>query len=751
MLGIITLAKSLLPEPCALERRMAPYTTAFLLVVSLLASVRAQTCGFESNPAVVATCFDGGILGTSSVVPTATQAGQGLTGGSGTYRLTSAQEWVLQSSAQQPTGMACYFGGSPPFGSTCCTFDFAGGSAWRWAQGFGTGNWVTLYGTGGGLPTNANPVLLIPAPGWSRIVGVWSNGSTFVFNGNSWALKALNYPGGPVCWDHYLNKLFCVAPSGVYSLDQSSAMWSIEWGGIGFVPATARLVSCSHYWPPSGVTWPGGAVPQLLLPNTTIGQPAWCWDSVSGWQQRPMSGATLHNAGNSFACSVDCRSFLSHTLGSVGMAVRFGVSSFPQGPPFIDPLFCTLSGSFTPLLSGPGSASYPVFSPLHSSFVVVNRTDGQLFQYYPVADSYSPLPPATVSGFAWGLFGNRLVRAPNGQLIAWSGNEARRYDVTTNTWHQFVIPASGMIMDMAYDETGSRLLVGDSGGVILTWDGSAWGLLSPAIPWTLLSYRLVCESSGWLSPIKIVSDNGFMGWITQIGGAAQWVGTDTASLALSGQMQLGLPGVTGVVTDVVTGEMHASTTMGIYTLSRADNPWPGVWVQRSLDLGGVPAAAIGDGWVLGGTYADGRVRWRWADKCAAAGEVQGAGCSQTTAVAGLPPWIGVPFNLDYWSVAPWGIIVMGFSDRQYSGLALPLDLSIIDMKTTQGPCRLYNSMDFSQVVLPMHGLLNLQIVLPNTMAINGIEFGCQIVTPEPGVNPAGLAISDAMRYRVGWR
>lgn len=108
------------------------------------------------------------------------------------------------------------------------------------------------------------------------------------------------------------------------------------------------------------------------------------------------------------------------------------------------------------------------------------------------------------------------------------------------------------------------------------------------------------------------------------------------------------------------------------------------------------------------------------------------GSTFTTAVAAVPAGLAVLLSGLDASNSPFG--------------PLPVDLTPLGMTGCLG----YVRTDVIQVALSSAGVASFELQIPWRPVLFGLEFYQQALLPDPGVNPAGLVLSDAMHGRVGF-
>lgn len=91
--------------------------------------------------------------------------------------------------------------------------------------------------------------------------------------------------------------------------------------------------------------------------------------------------------------------------------------------------------------------------------------------------------------------------------------------------------------------------------------------------------------------------------------------------------------------------------------------------------------------------------------------------------------------------------LLGFSASQWGPVALPLDLGTLGLPG----CRLAVAPEFVALE-PAGGATAVHaFTVPTEQALLGIAFFAQVLAADPAVQPAGLALGDAIRAVVGGR
>ncbi|MCU0867481.1 MAG: hypothetical protein MUC36_27175 [Planctomycetes bacterium] len=138
----------------------------------------------------------------------------------------------------------------------------------------------------------------------------------------------------------------------------------------------------------------------------------------------------------------------------------------------------------------------------------------------------------------------------------------------------------------------------------------------------------------------------------------------------------------------------------------------------------------------------------------------GTGCLGSAGIPSLGagdhrlPWLDDSFSLraNQLGTAAGGgpslaLLVFGFSDQIWSGIPLPLDLSLIGLSG----CTMRVAFDVPEVSSHT-GSLTKTLSLPNNPALAGLAFFAQVLAIDPAApNQFGGALSNAVRMQIGQR
>jgi hypothetical protein len=109
-------------------------------------------------------------------------------------------------------------------------------------------------------------------------------------------------------------------------------------------------------------------------------------------------------------------------------------------------------------------------------------------------------------------------------------------------------------------------------------------------------------------------------------------------------------------------------------------------------------------------------------------------------------WLGEPIELLAANLPlSAGFLAMGFTDQQYSGVPLPLDLAQHGMPG----CALRVAPEATTLLAGANGSASHQIQIPFRTALVGVPFWQQVLALAPGANPTGMLTSASWRGTVG--
>lgn len=128
----------------------------------------------------------------------------------------------------------------------------------------------------------------------------------------------------------------------------------------------------------------------------------------------------------------------------------------------------------------------------------------------------------------------------------------------------------------------------------------------------------------------------------------------------------------------------------------------------------------------------------------------GAGCAGGAGVPVLtatPPRLGQDVVLAASSLLPnqFGMFMTGFSNSDWAGLPLPLDLGLIGMPG----CWLRTSLDLLAIVFNTNGTTQTTLSVPADPNALGFTFWSQLLSADPGANTYGAVTSNALALTIG--
>jgi hypothetical protein len=179
----------------------------------------------------------------------------------------------------------------------------------------------------------------------------------------------------------------------------------------------------------------------------------------------------------------------------------------------------------------------------------------------------------------------------------------------------------------------------------------------------------------------------------------------------------------------------------------AANPGPRAWHATVFDT--MRNQVI----TFGGTGSNRYLRDTWAHGDASSYASHGAGCPGSLGVptlaarAGSAPMPGSTLLVDLANL-PFGtaVMAMGFSDRSSGPFTLPLDLGPFGMNG----CRLLVDPLATLLVTGPNQTATWSLYLPQIPGLASLEFFNQAFVLDPGINPAGVTVSNGGRARVGY-
>ena len=137
--------------------------------------------------------------------------------------------------------------------------------------------------------------------------------------------------------------------------------------------------------------------------------------------------------------------------------------------------------------------------------------------------------------------------------------------------------------------------------------------------------------------------------------------------------------------------------------------------------------------------------------------VFGSGCPGSggtptlAAAAGQLPWTGETFTVELSSLPPspanTPLGLLGASKTSWGPFSLPLSLGSIGMPG----CSFFVSAQLAFTLINAGGVATWTIPIPNTSSLVGAHFYMQGLVSDPGVNPLGLTVTNAVDAEVGVR
>jgi hypothetical protein len=300
---------------------------------------------------------------------------------------------------------------------------------------------------------------------------------------------------------------------------------------------------------------------------------------------------------------------------------------------------------------------------------------------------------------------------------------------------------------------GGRNVSGQEQAQTWTFDGFTWTQLTGPQPPARCCHDLVYDVAravvvlygGW-SGINYGDtwELGPFGWTQRFPPAsptARWGHRFAAAPSLNGVVMHGgtlgsLPGNETWLWDGTTWQQIAVGTSPTQVNHVMHRHWA---FGRVVLFGGVTTnwAASNETWTLGTTSP-------------ASFAPFGAGCAGPGGAPALfpsaAPWIGTTATASMSPVPALGVFVVGFSNTVSGGLPLPASLAPIGMPG----CSLYVSLDVLLAAVPTGVVATLSIPLPFQPALVGQQFFVQGASFDPGANPMGLTVSNALAATIGW-
>ena len=124
-----------------------------------------------------------------------------------------------------------------------------------------------------------------------------------------------------------------------------------------------------------------------------------------------------------------------------------------------------------------------------------------------------------------------------------------------------------------------------------------------------------------------------------------------------------------------------------------------------------------------------------------------SGVPQLAATAG--PRLGLPFQVTLTNLLPSmpvAAVATGFSATSYNGVPLPADASPLGITG----CTLYVALDMIDLPSAASGTAVHSVTVPINTALVGVSAFMQGASLDPGVNPFGAVLSNALSMTIGW-
>ena len=316
---------------------------------------------------------------------------------------------------------------------------------------------------------------------------------------------------------------------------------------------------------------------------------------------------------------------------------------------------------------------------------------------------------------------------------------------------------------IAYDERRQRVvLFGGEGerdpAPVWEWDGADWTPITanPAPP-TRLMGEMVYDPDR-----EVVILFGGQGGGAFLRDTWEWDGTQWTQRA-SDAPELTAQRLTSGY-DVARRRAFAirrditGATLGLAEWDGDTGSWTAVTI-RGGGFVGTPWPYAGYDPVRGETVAVtfDRAEWRLRSADPAQAEAFGSGCAGSTgpapqldAIATRLAWIGDRIDLratDLGATAASAAILLGSSDRQWSGGSLPADLSAAGFSG----CNLLVAPDIVETMTLATGAADWNAGLPTDPALVGVVAYAQAVVLDSTANSGGALFSNGLRLRIGNR
>jgi hypothetical protein len=615
----------------------------------------------------------------------------------------------------------------------------------------------------------------------NRLVGMQSGSSVSMaeWNGTSWT-----YPSAPLGLAQAAVLVYDPTRSAVlvYARDSSgtSDLWTYRSTGFQLLnsgsgpPSMASLYLVPR---PNGDVW-------LLGRGTT--EQHWVW-SQGNWTQLPAPPAGL------FAVAIDPTNqqpwLVSEQPGGLAIFGWNGQAWALQasnGPSTGFGGFHAVHDGQRIVVRGGAAIIGGSLRPLGRTWAFANGTFSEIVERQPdnLADKRAAFDAARQRTVVVGMLANER------HTTEWNGTRFSLRDIT--------VPAYAQHIGLCYDRLRSRTVLQGSDGSTHEWDGAVWTTTGgPGFGPTLPRGGMAFDGQ---RVIHFGSNR------------AAWAYDGSSWTLLNSQAGPGSVGDTHLVMDERRGELllfgdSFFSTDGYMSFYRLVN-------QAFVAVGPVPWSQPRHGYFVGFHPARGRVVaggglnangggmtdfWEWdgsawhalpmlfANGVAAAGEPGGElllygvgdwfttqvpgrlrslqpasvvefgpGCPGTVTVPTVTsdpwnwPWTGDAMLLRCDGVPPATTAILwalGFSNTVTAGVPLPLDLAVYGAPG----CFLRASLDAILVAAAANGSSTLNLPVPPTPILVGMQVHAQAAVPEPGANAAGVTTSSAVTARIGAR
>ncbi len=379
-------------------------------------------------------------------------------------------------------------------------------------------------------------------------------------------------------------------------------------------------------------------------------------------------------------------------------------------------------------------------------------------------------PPAALRYGAWALDATRGQIVMHGITQIGTSGRTFLFDTTSEQWteaHPNHPGPSTWGGAAAYDASRERVVLwGGEGGPyglppVWEWDGNDWHRIdvtfSPAIrvanAWMVYDpdRRVVVLFGGYSAAVPFFTDT----W--------EWDGRRWSRRELHDPL-LADRSISGAAYHVARRRIVALTTNGS-SLDPQVIEWNGDAATWQLALGAGDPLLRGLGSILGYdprrnevvVAAANDLGWTIRSTDPAQSDVFGQGCpgshGATPHLASSPtrlPWLDDRMTLEVTDLAPetqLATLLLGFDDRSWNGSPLPADLTPLGFTG----CSLFVSIEVAELLTATGGRARWDLTLPADPHLLGDVLFAQAGAFDPGANPGGLALSNALRLQAGQR